>query len=226
MKSNQQIISDLRVIMEAEQNLELLCTHKGVPFVCKAKVIHIDDDIVRLKTLDASMICLLQDSQAKVLGSDYFEPASAHVEQVDLKASTVDLTGFSYIGTKLGERMIVRVEPKEPMMVQVENAGMTTIAELADISISGIGLRIAHADFNSMLKPGATVQLNLNLNGKEIIVSGTILSAVKTAEQYRISVRFDPDGIQRSLIFKYLIDRRAEIEQEVFDQYRAMVGSR
>ena len=38
MASNPQIISDLRVIQEANHSLELLTVYKGVPFICKANI--------------------------------------------------------------------------------------------------------------------------------------------------------------------------------------------
>jgi hypothetical protein len=219
MASNPQIIADLKVIMEMDQNLELLSTYKGVPFVCKAKIENITDECVRVKTPNPSLICLKYEPLAKVLGSDYFEPAIAEVQSIDIPKGIIDMTDFSYIGAKLGERMIVRVEPKSPVRVNLETTDFITSGELADISISGIGLRIAQADYNSAFKPGVMVQIKMVIPPRDISVSGTILSAVKTDEYYRLSVRFAQDIPQRSLIFKYLIDRRLEIEKEVQEEY-------
>lgn len=225
MTSNPQIIADLKVILEKDQYLELLSTYKGVPFVCKAKVQSIADDSVSLATQDPSLVCLARDTQAKVLGSDFFEPAIAEIGGVDIAGGHINLTNFSYIGAKLGERMIVRVEPKEPVQVSLESLEIKTSAELVDISISGLGLRVAHPDFNSALKPGASITIRMHIPTAEINVSGTVLSAFKTDEFYRLSIRFAQDISQRSLIFKYLIDRRHEIEDEVRLEYQKILRS-
>jgi hypothetical protein len=220
MTSNPQIIADLKVIMEKDQPLELLSTYKGVPFVCKAKVLEVDQDKARLTTQDPSLICMTQDPLAKVLGSDYFEPAIAEIGDVDLRNGCIELTNFSYIGAKLGERMIVRVEPRDSTHVLLESLDIKTSAELVDISISGLGLRVAHADFHAALKPGASLRIHMQISSAEINVSGTVLSAFKTDEFYRLSIRFAQDITQRSLIFKYLIDRRHEIEEEVRSEFQ------
>jgi hypothetical protein len=220
MASNQQILADLKVIMETNQNLELLCTYKGVPFVCKAKVQNLDEGLARVHALDPSIVCLIQDAQAKILGSDYFEPANATVVSINLAESTIDLTDFTYISSRLGERMIVRVEPRQPIEVQIDCVDCRISGEMVDISISGIGVRVPLDKYDITLRPGANLQLAFTLTTGEIKVGGIVLSAMKSAGFQRLSVRFSPESTQRSLIFKYLIERRAEIEQEVDDKFR------
>lgn len=219
MASNLQILSDLKVIMDANQRLELLTTYKGVPFVCKAKVEKVETNSAQLRTLDPSIFCLLHESQAKVLGSDYFEPAIAKIVQIDVKTGLLELSDFSYIATRLGERMIVRVEPSKPIEVTLENAGLKIIAQLVDISISGMGVSINFAHYSAILKPGATVQVRMEIPTGSVNLNTTILSAYKAEGHYRLSMRFAQDGSQRSLIFRYLIDRRSEIENEVQEEY-------
>ena len=94
-----------------------------------------------------------------------------------------------------------------------------------DISISGLGLRVAKADFHAALKPGASTKIHMQIPSAEINVSGTVLSAFKADEFYRLSIRFAQDISQRSLIFKYLIDRRHEIEEEVRLQFQKYLDS-
>lgn len=223
MTSNQQILADLKVIMETNQSLELLCTYKGVPFVCKAKVLNLDEGLARVHALDPSIVCLIKDAQAKILGSDYFEPANATVESINLAESTIDLTDFTYISSRLGERMIVRVEPRQPIEVQIDCVDCRISGKMVDISISGMGVRVPLEKSDITLRPGANLQLAYTLTTGEIKVGGIVLSAMKSAGFQRLSVRFSPESTQRSLIFKYLIERRAEIEQEVDDKFRKAI---
>ncbi|MEW5869424.1 MAG: PilZ domain-containing protein [Chloroflexota bacterium] len=223
MPSTPQIISDLRVMMGANHQLELLSSFRGVPFVCKANIESVEANRVQLKALEPSMACLEYDKHPRVLGSDYFEPALAKVISFDVLTGTVVLENLSYVGAKLGERMIVRVEPNEPITVKMEGDGIHSEGQLADISFSGIGVRILYADYSSSLKPGTSFQVSMQLPNGDISMPGTVISALKTTDFYRLSIRFGPDGVHKSLIFHYLVDRRNEIEQELFGVYNTLV---
>jgi hypothetical protein len=219
MASNQQILSDLRLIMDADHSLELLSSYKGVPIICKAKIQEIVNDVVYVKADGAGLVCLAKEKQIRVLGSDYFEPSIAQVLSIDLATGRIELTDFGYLGTKLGERMIVRVEPKSPIQVSLVHDDRKTIGRIVDLSINGLGVRVGYADYNPSLKPGTNVHIQTTLPNGEIDLNGVILSVVRTNKYYRLSLRFSQNGPQKSTIFKYLVDRRAEIEEELQQDY-------
>lgn len=220
MPSNQQILSDLRVVLETGHTLELMNTYKGVPFVCKAQVKRIEDDLVYVEAHHPSLVCLTWEKQIKVLGSDYFEPSAAQVVSVDLTCGEVTLTHFAYLGSRLGERSIVRVEPKGSIPVALESGDQRLSGELADLSMSGVGVRFPVEAYNPLLKPGATLHLRLELpQGVSVESDGAILSAARLKDVYRVSIRFSANQSNRVAIFHYLIDRRAEIEKELKQEY-------
>lgn len=219
MASNQQILSDLRLIMEAGHLLELLTVYKGVPFICKARINAIEGDNVQVQALDPAMVCMLNAKQVRLLGSDYFEPSVAQISSFDILTGIADLTDLTFLGTKLGERMIVRVEPKSPLEVIIQTGGQKTAGQLADLSINGVGMRVGHAAYNPTLKPGTTIQVRMQLPNGDISLSGTLLSAVKMDEFYRLSMRFTQNGPKKTVVFKYLVDRRSEIEAELKQEY-------
>jgi hypothetical protein len=219
MTSNAQILSDLRVIMETQHTLELMNTFKGVPFICRGKAIRVGEDQVQIETTDPTIACLVGEKQVKVLGSDYFEPSIATIVAVDLANGLVTLSNFSYLGSKLGERMIVRVAPKTPIEASIKNESVNTIAQVLDLSISGIGLKLIHADYDPTLRPGATVRIGMRLPNGDVQIAATILSAVRASDGHRLSLRFSQDGPQKVTIFRYLVDRRSEIEKELLEVY-------
>ncbi len=221
MPSNQQILSDLRVVLETGHALEIMNTYKGVPFVCKAQVKRVEDDLVYVEAQHPSLICLTREKQTKVLGSDYFEPSIAQVVSVDLGAGQITLTRFAYLGTRLGERTIVRVEPRDPIPVELRFNEQRVTGELADLSMSGIGVRFPAEAYTPLLKPGANLHLRLALPNDVIVESdGAILSAARLKDIYRVSIRFSTNQSNRVAIFRYLIDRRAEIEAELKQEYK------
>lgn len=206
--------------MDFDHQLELMNTYRGVPVICRAKVVSIRDDLVEIESHDPGLVCLVKQKQTKVLGSDYFEPAGGRTDSVDLVNGKAILTHFTYQSTRLGERMIVRVEPKEAIPVQIKNEDQITTVELVDLSLNGMGVRVEGGNYNAFLKPGTAVQISMQLPKEEVQLSGNILTAIKTGSAYRLSVRFLPGNPQRVAVFRYLIDRRAEISLELEQEYQ------
>lgn len=223
MASNPQILSDLRVIYEADHQIELLTLYKGVPFICKAKIEELNDDSVRMYSTDKCIVCFETDKKPRVLGSDYFEPSIAEVRSVDLKEGVVVLGDFSYVGTKLGERMIVRVEPKSPIQIQILIDTTDLVGVIADISLNGIGVLVLNEEYISSLKPGVIVKVSFELPSGLIELSGTVLSVVKLEEHIRLSIKFRQEGDQKFKIFRYLVDRRDEISRELIQKYNTRI---
>lgn len=224
MTSNQQILSDLQLMHEANQEVELLSTYKGVPFICKAQILEISAEKVRLKANDPALVCLHDGNQARVLGSEYFEPASAQVLHLNLHEGLLDLGDFSYVGTKLGERMIVRVEPHSSAPVTLHGESQRTAGELADISLNGMGVRLAQSDYHALLRPGTIMKISVSLPAGDIQVNGTVMSVTRLPEAYRLAIRFNKLGAEKTTIFRYLIQRRAEIEEELQQAYAAALA--
>jgi hypothetical protein len=225
MISNIQIISDLRLAMEMRQELELMVTFKGVPVICKARVIQIDGETVSLSTRDPGIVRFESEKKVSVLGSEYFEPSTAKVIQVEIPSGTLKLSDFSYLGTRLGERMMMRVEPKEPIRVSLESESLSFDGEIVDLSLNGIGVLINQANYNPSLKPGTTIRTSFDLPNGHTVVEGTVLSSVKAGNNYRLSLRFNQEGPQKISIFRYLIDRRAEIESELKSDFEKARGA-
>jgi len=142
MTSNQQIISDLRLAMDMHQHLDLMVIYKGVPVISKAEIKDIQGDIVTMITHDPGLVCLRTSPQTSILGSDYFEPSAAKIQKVEIQSGEVVLDEFTYLGTRLGERMIIRVEPAAPIPLKLEFEDQAIDGELVDISLGGGGVRI------------------------------------------------------------------------------------
>jgi hypothetical protein len=47
-----------------------------------------------------------------------------------------------------------------------------------------------------------------------------VLSVARISDWNRLSIRFAPDSPYRKTIYRYLVDRRAEIEQELLEEYQ------
>lgn len=219
MPTNLQIISDLSLLKENNQAVDLMNTYKGVPFISRCRIVAIEAEHVTVQTKDFSLVCVLKEGRTRLLGSEFFEPASASVEAVDLLAGTTVLENFSYLGAKLGERMLVRVEPVEPSQATVDIGADITQGRMVDISLNGMGVVVPHSEYTARLKPGVAVRVKTALPGGPIEMAGVVLSAIKRPEDIRLSVRFSPEHDHKPVIFRYLIDRRTQIEADLRQEF-------
>jgi len=219
MVSNQQIMSDIRLVMETGHKLELMNIFQGIPFICKATVTQIEGEVVSLETRDSTILCLKGQEETRVLGSDYFEPSLARVISVDIPTGVINLDNFVYSETKLGDRTLIRVQPTEDIQVQIEGASHRALGHLMDISLSGLGVQILEKDFHDSFIKGSDIQITLQLPEGKVNCNGMITKVDRFNQDYRLSIRFSPDIADRPTIFRYLIDRRKEIEEEVEKRY-------
>lgn len=219
MNSNAQLIADLTLARDTKQVLELLVTYKGLPVITRCRVTSVELGQVTLVTSDPGLVCLDQGEKVTILGSDYFEPATAVVQRKNLKEKTVVLSDLNYLGTRLGERMIVRVEPKDPLPVLIELEEGNIEGTMVDLSLNGMGIRIDRRQYSPALKPGISLRLEFELPEGPVILVGTLLSTVKIGYQHRISVRFTQSEAYKATIFRYLVDRRSQIERELQADY-------
>jgi len=219
MTSNIQIISDLRLAMEMDHALELMVTFKGMPVICKARVAQIVGEYVVFLTTDPGLARISHEKKITILGSEYFEPSTADVVRVDVAAGQVELCRFSYLGTRLGERMMMRVEPREPVRVVLTSETLSLAGDLADLSLNGIGVCIEPSDYDLTLKPGLAIRASFDLPGEHIEIECVVISALTTDDVHRLALRFTQGGPQKAAIFRYLIDRRNEIENELMAEY-------
>lgn len=220
MTSNLQILTDLRLAMELKQMLELMLFYKGVPVICKAAISKIEDENATLVTHAPGIICIQKAEKVSILGGEYFEPSSAKVARVELKSGQVHLQDFAYLANRLGERMIVRVEPKAPLPVTLSGMEQPIQAELVDLSLNGAGIRLEAGQYFPALKPGTMLNAAFELPGEAIHLNATVISGTKSDDRFRISIGFTENSAQRLVIFRYLIDRRSEIEQEIQAGYQ------
>lgn len=224
MASRQQIISDLRVAQEAGHDLEIFTVYKGAPFVAPVHISAVEENSAHFQARHPILAAVHTGQTLRLLGKEYFEPVSCVVESINLPAGEMVLGNFTYSGTRLGDRMIVRVEPQQPCAVTLKWQ-KEAVGELADISMSGLGVRIASGEYDSFLKPGADVAITLALPNRLIEAAGRILSAIHTGDCYRLSISFPPEYPQKLDVFHYLIDRRSQIEEELQRLYADRLSS-
>jgi hypothetical protein len=210
------IISDLQYVMETSQELDILNFYKSFPITCKASVEGIDRDVVTLKVQRPGSVCLEAQEQTVILSRGLPEAVRARVVSFDLVSGQLKLDDFSYVGSRFGERMIARVQPDESINVEMEIEGQQFTGQLADVSLSGIGV----FSTSSIPQRGQMVQLTLPLPEGLITLPGKVLNLSETPEgQNRLSIGFTRNAQEIAVVMRYIKDRRIEILDEIEQMY-------
>ena len=215
MKQSDQILFSLERVAKADREVELLNGYKGLPIATKASILKIGDDSVTLKVHKHQLAGLEIEQHTYILCPELEEAASATVIELDKAAGTVELTNFLYAGRKIGERMILRVEPKNPIPVTIQTDGQTISGHLIDISIDGVGIRLSAPAADELLKRQSAVQVSFQLLSTRLEFSGTVAYLRTIHDANRLGVDFSEDPHLKAAISQYISQRRTEILGEL-----------
>jgi hypothetical protein len=215
MKQSDQILFGLERVAKAHGEVELLNGYKGLPIVTKASILRLGGDSVTLKALKRQLACLEIEQHTYILCPELEEAASATVVELDKAAGTVDLANFLYAGRKIGERLILRVEPKDPIPATIQVEGQTLSGNLLDISIDGAGIHLSTSAADQLLKRQSAVQVSFQLLDTRLEFSGTVAYLKAVNDPDRLGVDFSADPHLKAAVSQYIAQRRAEIMNEL-----------
>ncbi len=210
------IIADLQYVMETSQELDILNFHKSFPITCKARVETIEHDVVVLSVEPPGSVCLESQEQTIVLSRGLPEAVRARVVGFDLVNGQLKLSDFSYVGSHFGDRMIARVQPEDPIHIEIEVEDEKYTGTLVDVSLSGVGVFVQERIFQR----GQVVQLTLPLPEGKVTLPGKILNTTDAPnDQVRLSIGFTRNASEIAVIMRYIKDRRIEILTEIEHMY-------
>ena len=225
MSVNESILSNLQGAMKANRPLDLLSSFKGVPVRYKASIQQIREEVVTVQAPPPEAVCLELEREVVVLGEGAEEALRASVVAVQLSSGIAQLSHLRYADSRLGNRLTVRVEPREPMLLRLGAGGRTFKGQVVDISMGGLAVQIFSPDEALLLKMRASVHIAFDLPSGPIELVGIISSVKPAADGKRLGIAF-PQDAQVSIIVGYILQRRVEILAELKAAYEARVGSR
>lgn len=224
MSVHEAILPNLRAAMKAKRPLDLLSSFKGVPVRYKASIQQIQDEVVTVQTPRPEAVCLEVEREVVVLGEGAEEALRADVVSVELASGLAHLSHLRFADSRLGNRLTVRVQPREPMPLRLEAGGETFTGHVTDISMGGLAVKILSPDPALLLKVRAPVRVAFNLPAGATELVGVISSVKAAAAGKRLGIAF-PQDAQVSAIVGYVLQRRVEILAELRAAYEEKAGS-
>lgn len=209
------ILADLGYVLETNREVDMLHFYRSFPIICKGRLLSLEGGKVQVLTQPPGSVCLVREKTTTILSNRLLEAVKAEIIDFDIKTGIVNLGDFEYVGSRLGERMVARVEPKTPYEVRLEKEGLTLRGKLADISISGIGVYVQ----SSTVKKGELFTSHMALPEGEVTLDVKVLDVSSTPEFFRLAMKFTTNVLDIGLVMRYIRHRRAEIFSEVQDLY-------
>lgn len=210
------ILTNLQFLMETGQELEILNFHKSFPITCKARVEAIERDVAVLKVQPPGSVLLARQKETILLNRGLPEAVRAGIVSFDLPGGILHLRDFSYVETHFGERMVTRVQPEDPIQVEIETDGQHFTGRLADVSLTGVGVFAE----DPIPQRGEMLQITLRLPEGPVTLPGKILNISRAPESPpRLSIGFTRSAQEIAAVMRYVKNRRAEILAEIEQMY-------
>ncbi|MGQ0604175.1 MAG: PilZ domain-containing protein [Anaerolineales bacterium] len=229
MNTHGSITAALRTVQQAGEKIDLLNLYKGVPIVYPAAIHKLNVERVVLHIASHEIVCLTLERTTILLNHILEEAVSAEVVELDLAAGDVTLGNLRYASEKVGDRMVLRVRPRETVDVRLDCGGQTFNGLLADLSINGLGINFSLTSpltAQSPIRPRAVVQASLTLPGGEALrLAGTVRFIRMESGFNRVGVEF-AQGAQMLIVLHYVHERQQEILGELRAAYENRLNFR
>ena len=222
MSIDRNIKADLLDRVSINQSFDFMNVYKGLPLVYKARLQSVGEKSAKFKVDPPSSICLGWENCTTILEDANTNAINANVVNFDIKNGLVELTDFKYANRGIGYRMMVRVEPKDIIPVNIIYKNQTIPGDLADISLTGFGVRTQTLG-NLQLRE--TVQLEVTLMEQRITPIGTLINITEEDDGLRLAIRFGVEMTIPVATARYITHRRAEIHREIHEAYEKAIES-
>ncbi len=213
------IIKGFELIEKERKEVKLVNFHKGVLLKYDASISCMSNDKATFN-IHKYQTAALEDEKRTYIKSEIFpKMIKASVVTVYPKELKVTLTDFAYVDSSPENRLFMRIQPKVPIEVVIQDKNYKTRGQIVDISIASIAAYVAKTrKFKQNAKVDIYLKLpsirqntftEVNVQGIIIIVSGEELDFNK------LVIEIFPDPYNEPLIGQYISQRQAEIVREV-----------
>jgi len=214
------ILSKIQNIEEVMREVLLLNFYRSLPFTTRARFGAVKGDMVVFEVEPPTSACLIGQKETWVLGNDFFEALHARIAFFDIVSGTVGLTEFSSVGPQFGNRRVVRVEPAEPVAVEIRRGELSVAGRLVNISMSGLRVDLAGVLDCGGFYSGQKLDCSVHLPQGTVTIEGKIHATSSTLNHpCSLSIACLLQGEALFLVMQYIAVRRAELVREVQKMY-------
>jgi hypothetical protein len=213
------ILTDLGYVQVSNEEIDLLNFYKSFPITCRARLKELCEGSAVFYAQPPGSICLQRGESTILLSNRLLEAVKAKVDEFSIQTGMVVLSNFEYVGSRLGDRMVARVEPKDRIEVIFKKEGTTFTGHLLDISLSGIGVATSLEEISR----GDGIEVSITLPEGTILLPVKVLEVTSYPQHQRLSLKFNTKVTDIAVVYKYITHRRSEIFEEIQEKYSQAV---
>ncbi len=218
------IEAELKSILLAKQQVELWSLYKGVPVMIRADIEQVAGVQALFAVQPPESISLTWSRQVVIHSPLLLHRVQARVDSFDVVTGKARLSEIRYQKSGYFERSQARVEPRNPISVEMKSGTHSIMGTLADISLIGAGVYITMVEPEHALKRAERTDLIICLPEGRVQVSGKIRGVGKSVDFYRLAINFTDDTPQNRMVMRYISQRRKEILDELPRLYEASLS--
>ena len=232
LTGNLEVLSKFRQMSKSDRDIRLLNVYKGVPITNDAAVIQVGKKTVTVRTHKYQVVCLSKYRNSYIQSAWLPLTTRARVIKVDFLKNEAVLGDFEYVTSHIGGRTLVRVVPKDPVEVFLQNEFLNgkVRTEMVDISLQGIGVHLISELYKSRaFESGRDVAVSMDLpsqDGSSRLpgIRGTVIHSEPAGwfRGHRIGIMLFPTKDTRQILTEYIRLRQTEIFNEVKIQHDLM----
>jgi hypothetical protein len=148
---------------------------------------------------------------------------AARLNEINFRAGVMKLSDVVYLGTPWKERSDTRVEPKEPIMVDVRSGSIAYRACIENLSLNGAGLLAYKVIEKGVpLEPQQRVLIDFEIppDHRRLVIRGVIANLHLLGDTLvRIGVHILPSLLKKGVLQRYISSRKNEILEELDRNY-------
>jgi len=163
-----EILSLLNELAASHTEINLLNVYKGVPISFTAQIVGFQGMSMKVRTDQRQTVCMFFEKKTFIQSKGLTEIYQAEVTDLDPIDRVATLANFNRVVSGVGNRVLVRVQPKGSLESNVKNQYSDNIVqgELADISQNGLAIYLPLEIFSPRLYcKDASVTVTLRLPG-------------------------------------------------------------
>jgi hypothetical protein len=214
-----EIMNQLDRLAQTGQEVRLYNIYKGIPLNYTAVLVETSETAARVRVNRLQAACLEIQRATFLQHPDLKGIVECDVAAVDMVAEAAVLIAFRYANRPIGQRSLVRVQPRDPIEVEIRVRRRSLRGNLADISVGGAGVYtnavlFAPGIFESGT-PAALVFRLPNHKGELKLEARVLNSARDRRGGMRLGLHVQPEAGVRAVISQYIAQRQAEIQREL-----------
>jgi hypothetical protein len=190
-------------IAGAQSEITLLNIFKGVSISFPAQIIELGGYSIKIVADKLQIVSMYYEKKTFIQSPMLPELVEAEVYYIEPHSRIAILTQFTDIYGGIGNRTLVRVQPREPMecVIQSNRDGRSLRGELADVSQDGIAVYLASWMFSPrQAAKGDPYTITISLPGtydKGLPKTKSLDNNIAMDRYAQTSVRFSPTSVGR-----------------------------